>query len=148
MQPARGALLPTVNAGYGYSALQRPADDAPYGYRDHEAPRWLTVDQPLFAGGALMKGIAFDLLIVDVMMPGASGLELTRRVRAHSQVPILIHAGRGMAPMDALADIALRYHEVPLVLAHAGIAGQGMFASRLKDHPSVVYDTSTLSPFK
>jgi hypothetical protein len=62
-------------------------------------------------------------------------------------VPILIHAGRGMAPMDALADLALRYPEVPLVLAHAGIAGQGMFASRLGDHPGVVYDTSTLSPF-
>ena len=27
-------------------------------------------------------------------------------------VPILIHAGRGMAPMDALADLALRYPEV------------------------------------
>jgi hypothetical protein len=62
-------------------------------------------------------------------------------------VPILIHAGRGMAPMDALADLALRYPEVALVLAHAGIAGQGMFASRLSDHPGVVYDTSTLSPF-
>jgi hypothetical protein len=61
-------------------------------------------------------------------------------------VPILIHAGRGMAPMDALADLALRYPDVPLVLAHAGIAGQGMFASRLSDHPTVVYDTSTLSP--
>jgi len=64
-----------------------------------------------------------------------------------ARVPILIHAGRGMAPMDALADLALRYPEVPLVLAHAGIAGQGMFASRLADHPGVVYDTSTLSPF-
>src|SRR3954470_11079376 len=62
-------------------------------------------------------------------------------------VPILIHAGRGMAPMDALADLALRYPEVTLVLAHAGIAGQGMFASRLADHPGVVYDTSTLSTF-
>src|SRR3954466_14755603 len=64
-----------------------------------------------------------------------------------ARVPILIHAGRGMAPMDALADLALRYPEVALVLAHAGIAGQGMFASRLAEHPSVVYDTSTLSPF-
>src|SRR3954453_5548041 len=62
-------------------------------------------------------------------------------------VPILIHAGRGMAPMDALADLALRYPEVRLVLAHAGIAGQGMFPSRLRDHPGVIYDTSTLSPF-
>lgn len=39
---------------------------------------------------ALMKSIAFDLLIVDVMMPGESGLDLTRAVRANSQVPILM----------------------------------------------------------
>jgi uncharacterized protein len=57
-------------------------------------------------------------------------------------VPILIHAGRGMPPMDALADLALRYPEVSLVLAHAAIADQGMFAARLADHPAVLYDTS------
>src|SRR5919199_4128996 len=62
-------------------------------------------------------------------------------------VPILVHAGRGMAPMDALADLALRYPEVPIVLAHAGIAGQGMFAVRLAGHPAALYDTSCLSPF-
>src|ERR1019366_1468799 len=55
-------------------------------------------------------------------------------------VPILIHAGRGMPPMDALADLALRYPEVGLVLAHAAIADQGMFAARLAGHPKVVYD--------
>ena len=60
-------------------------------------------------------------------------------------VPILIHAGRGMGRMDALADQALRFPEVPLILAHAGIADQGMFATRLADHPAVVYDTSTFS---
>ena len=60
-------------------------------------------------------------------------------------VPILIHAGRGMPSMAPLADLALRYPEVPLVLAHAAIADQGMFASRLADHPTVVYDTSCFS---
>jgi two-component system phosphate regulon response regulator OmpR len=44
---------------------------------------------------ALMKGIAFDLLIVDVMMPGESGLDLTRSVRAQSQTPVLILTARG-----------------------------------------------------
>jgi hypothetical protein len=62
-------------------------------------------------------------------------------------VPILIHAGRGMPPMDPLAELALRYPEVPIVLAHAGIAGQGMFAARLAGHPAALYDTSCLSPF-
>ena len=44
---------------------------------------------------ALMKSMAFDLLIVDVMMPGESGLDLTRSVRALSQVPILMLTARG-----------------------------------------------------
>ena len=60
-------------------------------------------------------------------------------------VPILVHAGRGMPRMDALADLALRYPEVPLVLAHAAIADQGMFAARLAEHPAVLYDTSVLA---
>jgi hypothetical protein len=62
-------------------------------------------------------------------------------------VPILIHAGRGMGRMDALADLALRYPEVALVLAHGAIADQAMFATRLAGHPAVVYDTSVFSPF-
>jgi predicted TIM-barrel fold metal-dependent hydrolase len=68
-------------------------------------------------------------------------------VAAEANVPILIHAGRGMPRMDPLADLALRFPEVVLVLAHAAIADQGMFASRLRDHPNIVYDTSTFSAF-
>ena len=62
-------------------------------------------------------------------------------------MPILVHAGRGMPRMDPLAELALRYPDVTLVLAHAAIADQGMFAWRLADHPNVVYDTSTFSVF-
>ena len=32
----------------------------------------------------------FDLLILDIMMPGKSGLDLCREVRAHSPVPIIL----------------------------------------------------------
>jgi len=46
---------------------------------------------------ALMKSIAFDLLVLDVMMPGESGFEFTKSVREHSQVPILILTARGDA---------------------------------------------------
>lgn len=68
-------------------------------------------------------------------------------VAREARVPILVHAGRGMAPMDALAAVALRHPEVTLVLAHAAIAGQGMFAEKLAEHPAVLYDTSCFSPF-
>lgn len=46
---------------------------------------------------ALMKGMAFDLLILDVMMPGESGLEFARSVRANSRLPILMLTARGEA---------------------------------------------------
>ncbi len=37
-----------------------------------------------------LAGLDFDLLILDVMMPGESGIELTRSLRDDKQVPILM----------------------------------------------------------
>lgn len=78
---------------------------------------------------------------------GNAAAESIWKVADEARVPILVHAGRGMPPMAPLADLALRYPDVPVVLAHAGIADQGMFASRLAGHPSVYFDTSTFSVF-
>jgi two-component system, OmpR family, response regulator RegX3 len=36
------------------------------------------------------EGMPFDLLILDIMMPGRSGLDICREVRARSAVPIII----------------------------------------------------------
>ncbi len=69
------------------------------------------------------------------------------RVANEASVPILVHAGRGMPSMEPLAELALRYPDVVVVLAHAAIADQGMFASRLIGHPNILYDTSTFSVF-
>ena len=41
-----------------------------------------------------IAGMAFDLLIVDVMMPGESGLELTQSLRQSLDVPILMLTAR------------------------------------------------------
>jgi two-component system phosphate regulon response regulator OmpR len=43
---------------------------------------------------AKLDGLAFDLLILDVMMPGESGFELAKFVRETSQVPILMLTAR------------------------------------------------------
>ncbi|MEZ5813061.1 MAG: response regulator transcription factor [Rhizobiaceae bacterium] len=37
-----------------------------------------------------LAGIDFDLLILDIMMPGESGVDLTRSLRSEKQVPILM----------------------------------------------------------
>ncbi len=37
-----------------------------------------------------LDGIAFDLLVLDVMMPGEDGLALTASLRASSRIPILL----------------------------------------------------------
>src|ERR1700712_3750347 len=67
-------------------------------------------------------------------------------VAKEARVPILIHAGRGMPTMAGLAKLAQQFPEVSLVLAHAAVADQGIFASELQDHPSGLYDTSWMSP--
>jgi two-component system phosphate regulon response regulator OmpR len=41
-----------------------------------------------------MKSLAFDLLVLDIMMPGENGLELTQSLRAESEVPILLLTAR------------------------------------------------------
>ncbi len=46
---------------------------------------------------ALMASVDFDILVLDVMMPGESGFELTKSVRAASNVPILLLTARGLA---------------------------------------------------
>jgi two-component system, OmpR family, phosphate regulon response regulator OmpR len=42
-----------------------------------------------------IESFAFDLLIVDVMMPGENGFDLTRAIRKTSPVPILILTAQG-----------------------------------------------------
>ncbi len=44
---------------------------------------------------AKMQSFAFDLMVVDVMMPGETGLELTRDLRRDNDVPILLLTARG-----------------------------------------------------
>tara|TARA_B100000678_G_scaffold187685_1_gene156938 strand:- start:2327 stop:3028 length:702 start_codon:yes stop_codon:yes gene_type:complete len=49
--------------------------------------------------GAEMQAIfeedAFQLVILDIMLPGTSGLDITRWLRARSTVPIIIASARG-----------------------------------------------------
>jgi len=44
-----------------------------------------------------LEGLAFDLLVLDVMMPGESGLDLAEALRTRSDVPILMLTARADA---------------------------------------------------
>jgi two-component system phosphate regulon response regulator OmpR len=53
----------------------------------------------------LQKGIAFDLIVLDVMMPGESGLELARALRQmRNNVPILMLTAMG-EPSDRIGGL-------------------------------------------
>ncbi len=89
-------------------SAQNPADDAPHllvvdddrrirdlllrflvgeGYR-------VSTAETAGEARAKLEGLKFDLLIVDVMMPGENGFELTRAIRSGSVVPILMLTAR------------------------------------------------------
>jgi two-component system phosphate regulon response regulator OmpR len=50
------------------------------------------------------KSMAFDLMVVDIMMPGQDGLSLTEELRGESEVPILLLTARG-APEDRIRGL-------------------------------------------
>lgn len=52
----------------------------------------------------LMASLTFDLMILDVMMPGEDGLSFTKRLRGTSDVPILLLTARG-EPEDRIAGL-------------------------------------------
>jgi two-component system phosphate regulon response regulator OmpR len=51
-------------------------------------------------------GLSFDLLVLDVMMPGENGLDLARSIREKSSVPILMLTARTEA-VDRIAGLEL-----------------------------------------
>lgn len=52
----------------------------------------------------LLGAVEFDILILDVMMPGLNGFDLTEKIRAASNVPILLLTARGL-PEDRIEGL-------------------------------------------
>ena len=46
---------------------------------------------------AMLKNFAFDAMVVDVMMPGESGIELTRDLQKSHKIPVLLLTALGEA---------------------------------------------------
>jgi DNA-binding response OmpR family regulator len=57
-------------------------------------------------GLALIARDPFDALVLDLMLPDMDGLEICRRVRAHSGLPILMLTARGDA-MDRVVGLEM-----------------------------------------
>ena len=45
----------------------------------------------------LLAGLSFDLVVLDVMMPGEDGFSLTRHIRSQGTMPVLLLTARGEA---------------------------------------------------
>lgn len=54
--------------------------------------------------GDILERLEFDVLVVDIMMPGQSGLEFTRELRERSDIPVLLLTALGDA-QDRIAGL-------------------------------------------
>src|SRR5690349_187096 len=54
----------------------------------------------------LLKGDSFDAAILDLMLPDMDGLDLCRRIRAESSIPVLMLTARG-DPLDRVVGLEL-----------------------------------------
>ena len=66
----------------------------------------VTVAADAAAARRLLDSLAFDLLVVDVMMPGEDGFSLTRWVRGRGATPVLILTARGL-PGDRIEGLSI-----------------------------------------
>ncbi len=66
----------------------------------------VSVAQDAAAARRMLAGLTFDLLVVDVMMPGEDGFSLTRWIRARNPTPILILTARG-EPNDRIEGLSI-----------------------------------------
>lgn len=55
----------------------------------------VTIARDALQARRLLAGLEFDLLVLDVMMPGEDGIALTRDLRAKMAVPILLLTAKG-----------------------------------------------------
>ncbi len=58
---------------------------------------WVTTARDAAQARRLLEGLEFDIIVLDVMMPGESGLELTAGLRETLSTPILLLTARGDA---------------------------------------------------
>jgi two-component system, OmpR family, phosphate regulon response regulator OmpR len=58
---------------------------------------WVTAARDAAHARSLLEGLEFDIIVLDVMMPGEDGLQLTASLRETMSTPILLLTARGDA---------------------------------------------------
>jgi two-component system, OmpR family, phosphate regulon response regulator OmpR len=95
-------------------------------------------------------GMVFDLMIVDVMMPGQSGLELASAVRARSDIPILMLTALGEASdrINGLETGADDYVTKPFVPRELLLRVASLLRRSAPLQPSAFEDSVTFGGFR
>ncbi len=92
-------MQPGDTADAGGSRLLLVDDDRELAgmLREYLEPEGFTVEWCADGPDALerLRRSAFDLIILDVMMPGMNGLDVLRRLRADDETPVLMLTARG-----------------------------------------------------
>ena len=96
--------------------------------------------------------LVFDALVLDVMMPGENGFDLARRIRAESQVPILMLTARA-DPADRVTGLEIGaddylpkpFETRELILRLGNILKRA--TPREAAHAPILRDAITFGPF-
>lgn len=65
---------------------------------------WTTAARDAEHARRLLEGLDFDLIVLDVMMPGEDGISFTKELRATKDVPVLLLTAKG-EPSDRISGL-------------------------------------------
>ena len=106
----------------------------------------VTVARDAAQARKLLAGLEFDLIILDVMMPGEDGVSLTRAIRAKLSTPILMLTAKGetenrIEGLEAGADdyLAKPFEPKELLLRVAAILRRAPPARSVDPAPKVLH---------
>lgn len=106
---------------------------------------WVTAARDAAHARSILSGLEFDLIVLDVMMPGEDGISLTRSLREDIATPILLLTARGetedrIAGLEAGADdyLAKPFEPKELLLRINAILRRAPAAASEAEGPKVL----------
>lgn len=107
---------------------------------------WVTAARDAEHARRVLSGLEFDMIVLDVMMPGEDGISLTRSLRAEMATPILLLTAKGetedrIAGLEAGADdyLAKPFEPKELLLRINAILRRVPAAPEADNRPKVLH---------